>query len=209
MIYKTNLFEVPIYKLKASKQNEIKKWFFENIYSVYAETGFNEPSRSIFSSYFPGAPKLDQDFFQHFYNNEIKKFLNKSGFNREVNWLVKTNFFYNISAKNSWQEVHDHLSGPMPVTYVGIHYLKFDPSVHTGTVFYNPLEKILKSTQPTLNDNIRPIDYQGLQKIMQVEEGDIVIFPSYVSHSVMTQLAEEERITIAFNISVLERDKYE
>jgi len=209
MIFKTSLFEVPLYKTKVKRHTEIFDYFYKNIYPYYLENGVNEKSRNIFSSYFPNAPKLDKKIFDNFYQNEIKNFMIKAGFNINHQWNVRTNYWYNISLNNSYQEVHDHLGGPVIINYAAVHFLKFNKHVHAGTVFYNPLESVLKSTLPTTNDKFKPTDYQGLQKMAQVEEEDLIIFPAYVPHSVMTQNSDEERITIAFNLSIYEKQAYD
>jgi hypothetical protein len=209
MIYKTSLFETPLYRMKASRHAEIKQWMVDNVCSEFEKTGPNEPSRNIYSSYFPGSPKLDQDMFSKFYANDISNFLAKAGFSKLHPWRTKVNFWYNLSVKDSYQEVHDHLGGPIPISYAAIHYVMFDRSEHVSTVFYNPLESILKSLQPTTNDQFRPTDYKGFQKMLDVNEGDLIIVPSYVSHSVVKQLSKKLRITVAFNISVFEKEAYE
>ena len=205
MILKTALFEVPLYKTKVKKHVEINDWFLQNIYQTFLKNGVNEKSRNIYSSYFPNAPKLDKKIFDGFYQHEIKNFMLKAGFNTNHNWIVRTNYWYNIGLENSYQEVHDHLGGPVIINYAAIHFLKFNKNVHAGTVFYNPLEAVLKSTLPTTNEKIKPNDYQGLQKVVQVEQEDLIIFPAYLPHSVMTQNSTEERITIAFNLSIYEK----
>jgi hypothetical protein len=71
MIYKTPLFEVPMYKLKASRHAEIKQWMLDNVFPDFEKNGPNEPSRNLYSSYFPGAPKLDHTTFSNFYAKDI------------------------------------------------------------------------------------------------------------------------------------------
>lgn len=208
MIHKTTLFEVPMYKMKASKHNEIKVWMLDNVFSAYEQQGCNEPSRNIFSSYFPGAPKLDQKKFAEFYAKDLQNFFDKAGFSRLHTWEHRLNFWYNLSFKDSYQEIHDHLGGPIPISYAAVHYVVFDKQEHASTVFYNPLQSILKTLQPTTKDQFKPNDYQGLQKLLNVEEGDLIFFPSYVPHSVMKQISEKLRITVAFNISVYEKESY-
>ena len=209
MIYKTPLFEIPMYKFKASRHAEIKQWMLDNVYPDFEKNGPNEPSRNLYSSYFPGAPKLDAEIFSNFYAKDIDNFLDKAGFSKFHRWEKRLNFWYNLSLKESYQEVHDHLGGPIPISYAAIHYVVFDKNEHVSTVFYNPLESILKSLQPTTKDKFRPTDYQGFQKILNVEEGDIVIFPAYVPHSVIKQTSDKPRLTVAFNISVYEKEAYE
>ena len=209
MIYKSPLFEVPIYKMKATRHAEIKQWMMSNVVPDFEKNGPNEPSRNLYSSYFPGAPKIDNNLFSDFYAKDISNFLIKAEFSKLRPWKTKLNFWYNLSVKGSYQEVHDHLGGPMPIVYAAIHYVMFDKNEHSATVCYNPLESILKSLQPTTNDKFRPADYRGFQKLLDVEEGDLVIVPSYVPHSVMKQVSEKLRITVAFNISVYDASAYE
>jgi len=209
MIFKTALFEVPLYKTKVKRHDEINNWFYQNIYPSFLENGVNEKSRNIYSSYFPDSPKLDKKIFNDFYRPEINNFMIKAGFSINHNWTVRTNYWYNIGLNNSYQEVHDHLGGPVIINYAAVHFLKFDKSVHSGTIFYNPLEAVLKSTLPTTDERLKPVDYRGLQKVAQVEQEDLIIFPAYLPHSVMTQNSDEERITIAFNLSIYENKAYE
>jgi Putative 2OG-Fe(II) oxygenase len=209
MIYKTPLFEVPMYKFKASRHAEIKQWMMTNVLPEFEKNGPNETSRNLYSSYFPGAPKLDHTTFSEFYAKDISNFLTKAEFSKLHAWKTKVNFWYNLSLQGSYQEVHDHLGGPVPISYAAIHYVMFDKTQHVSTVFYNPLEAVLKSLQPTTKDQFKPADYRGFQKILDVEEGDIIIVPSYVPHSVMKQVSTKLRITVAFNISVFEASAYE
>jgi hypothetical protein len=209
MIYKTPLFEVPMYKFKASRHAEIKQWMIDNVFPEFEKNGPNESSRNLYSSYFPGAPKIDNDIFSNFYAKDISNFLTKAEFSNLHAWKTKINFWYNLSLQGSYQEVHDHLGGPVPISYAAIHSVIFDKNEHVSTVFYNPLQSVLKSLQPTTRDQFRPADFKEFQKILNVEEGDIIIFPSYVPHSVMTQVSEKLRITVAFNISIFEASAHE
>lgn len=209
MIYKTPLFEVPVYKFKASKHTEIKQWMFDNIFPDFEKNGPNDADRKLYSSYFPGAPKLDQAIFSNFYSKDISNFLDKAGFSKLHQWQTKLKFWYNVSNQDAYQEIHDHLGGPVPISYAAIHYVCFDKDEHLPTVFYNPLESVLKSLQPTTVENFRPADFQSLQKMLDVEEGDVVIFPAYVAHSVAKQTSNKTRLTVAFNLSVYEKGAYE
>jgi len=209
MIYKSPLFEVPVYRMKASQHTDIKAWMLENVYPNFEKNGPNEVSRNLYSSYFSGAPKIDNTLFSELYSKDIIKFLDKIGLSKNDGWETKLNFWYNLSTKGSHQEVHDHLGGPMPISYAAIHYVLFDKDEHASTVFYHPLTQILKCTQPTTNDQLKLPDYKEFQKLLDVEEGDLIIFPSYVLHSVMPQASEKLRITTAFNICIYDKNYHE
>jgi hypothetical protein len=209
MIYKSPLFEVPVFKMKASRHADIKTWMLENVYPVFEKNGPNEVVRNLYSSYFPGSPKIDNAVFSELYARDIIKFLDKIGLSKKDRWGTKLNFWYNLSTKGAHQEVHDHLGGPVSISYAAIHYVLFDKEEHTSAVFYNPLTQILKCTQPATTDQLKLPDYSEFQKLLDVEEGDLIIFPSYVLHSVMTQLSEKLRITTAFNICIYDKTCHE
>jgi hypothetical protein len=158
---------------------------------------------------FPGSPKIDNAVFSELYARDIIKFLDKIGLSKNDKWGTKLNFWYNLSTKGAHQEVHDHLGGPLPISYAAIHYVLFNKEEHTSALFYNPLTQILKCTQPATTDQLKLPDYSEFQKLLDVEEGDLIIFPSYVLHSVMTQLSEKLRITTAFNICIYDKTCHE
>jgi hypothetical protein len=43
MIYRTPIFEVPMYKFKASRHAEIKQWMMNNVLPEFEKNGPNEP----------------------------------------------------------------------------------------------------------------------------------------------------------------------
>lgn len=204
MFFKTALFTVPVYKTLASKHNEIKNYVLTKIYPEFIKNGPNDQDRFIYSSYFPNAVAVDKDFLDDMYKQDIDDFLLKAGYNNLKSWSKKIKYWYNIGIENSYQEYHDHINGPMPVSYVGVHYIEFDPAEHVGTIFYNPLQGYLKSMQPTTNEKFLPDDFKDMQKTIDVQEGSLIIFPAYIGHSVMTQHSNKPRITIALNISIYE-----
>ena len=86
----------------------------------------------------------------------------------------------NLSLERLWYErqyqddvhpVHDHGD----IGWSGIVYLQFDKTKHTGTIFESGA--------------------------LDVNEGDICFFPSYLSHWTIPNSSESERIVISFNLS--------
>jgi hypothetical protein len=202
MIFKTALFQSPMYKFKASNHSYIKKHMMDTIYPSFLSDGFNSQDRKLYSSYFPNAVPIDQDFFIESYKSDILKFINKAGFSSNHTWEHRARFWYNIGVDGTYQEVHDHVGGPFPINYAGVHFVNFDKTEHQGTAFYHPMESMIRSLQPTSNENFRPDDFNNLIKFAEVEEGDIIIFPGYVPHSVMTQHSDIPRVTVSFNLSI-------
>tara|TARA_Y100000361_G_scaffold42641_1_gene36720 strand:+ start:211 stop:789 length:579 start_codon:yes stop_codon:yes gene_type:complete len=70
--------------------------------------------------------------------------------------------------------------------YSCILYLKFNPKVHKATRFYSPFNHFLTGDLLCFDP--------------QVEEGDLIMFPSTIAHESQTQDSSEERMILSFNI---------
>lgn len=204
MFFKTALFEVPLYKTKVRNHAKVKEYIRTKVLPAFLEHGPNNEGLNVYSNYFPNAVPCDEDFLREMYDQELQEFMVKAGFNKLKKWDFGVKFWYNLSFAGAYQEQHHHLSGPKTVTYAGIHFVEFDPSEHISTRFFNPMEMVLKSLQPTLNPNFTPGDFKDLQKNADVTEGDMIMFPSYVAHCVPMQPSNKLRATIAMNISISE-----
>jgi len=123
------------------------------------------------------------------------------------NWIIETvNFFSNeigvvgefilqdswfsINRKHSYHESHNHL----PAVWSGVYYVQANEN-DSGLTFVNTN---LESNWPwgvTLNNE--SLKYNAT---MPVSSGVAYIFPGYLNHKVNQQTAEQERITISFNL---------
>jgi len=84
----------------------------------------------------------------------------------------------------------DHLHSPYPLN--ATLYLKIKPG-HGKLVLTNPNDAILLS-QP-IGDSFSDHSYA-----VEVEEGDIVIFPGYIRHKFTRNTIKDERLCLAFSI---------
>jgi len=202
-----DLFPTPIFVTKASMHNEIRKHIDDTIKPVYEKQGYNSPVCRVFSDYFDGAPTLDQKLFTDYYRQDFNNLFNNLGFDTSVSWMIRPYFWYNITGKGGWQEEHNHISGPMPIMFSAIHYVEFDKDEHKAVEFYNPHEQILRATAPTENKDKLPPYYKELATVPTfIEEGDLIIFPSYLRHAVNPQQSEKIRVSIAMNIGLYDRE---
>jgi hypothetical protein len=74
----------------------------------------------------------------------------------------------------------------------GVIYLQ---STGTGTIEFQPLNYIYKINHPCWT-------YNGTMKYAP-EDGDILLFPSYLLHRVEPNPIDKERINVAFNVSYI------
>lgn len=109
--------------------------------------------------------------------------------------------WYNCYTDGEYQEDHDHLGGAFgSVHFSCIHFLSFDNIRHEAPKFRDPLDQ-LRNLSLEMDRN----EYQDYYS-PTIEEGDFIMFPSYLRHSVSPceHTPDYPRITIAMNIRVLE-----
>ena len=114
---------------------------------------------------------------------------------------------YTCTDKNNFMDPHIH----GPADFVGVHYVSFDPNVHISTVFHNPSEgnatyarllkpelyKLIQEQKGSFNSWMKPnFSYP------QVEEDDVLLWPSILKHGIMKQpkKSTKKRISITFNV---------
>jgi hypothetical protein len=112
------------------------------------------------------------------------------------------NFWYNIYHLNQGQEPHNHLPqnsfGLSKVYWSGIYYAKNS----TPTTFFTPSSfgdpyNFLGSTESKLKK------FYTHKISLDIEDGDILLFPSYLHHSVPKIKKDiRMRVTFAFNLEL-------
>ena len=103
--------------------------------------------------------------------------------------------WYNYYVDGQYQEPHDHVNPEFNTPdphYSVIHFLQFDKERHRAVEFIDPNSKVNRRYITT--DRYRP----------EIEEGDIIIFPSHLTHFVAPSepTPDYPRITVAFNINI-------
>ena len=97
----------------------------------------------------------------------------------------------NYSKKYQHQNKHDHFKEN---TLSGVYYLKTNGS--DGNIkFYSPSACMRYDKKNTTQVTHSSIEYKP-------QEGKIIIFPSWVEHSVLPNMTESTRISVSFNLSV-------
>ena len=76
---------------------------------------------------------------------------------------------------------HDHGS----LGYSAVLYAKMEPEVHPSTQFFSPFPNHIGFRE---------------NRLIKVEEGDLVVFPANLMHMAPPHYSDEERIIISFNI---------
>ena len=95
------------------------------------------------------------------------------------------NSWFNINSKDGYNLFHTHAGSLLS----GVVYFQ---GSNTGAIKFNTLNNIYKMTHPDW-----PI-VSG--RSIEPEDGDIILFPSYLGHSVNHNPSDRNRINLAFNL---------
>ena len=107
--------------------------------------------------------------------------------------MILTDLWLNVYESQNWQEKHIHSPGQ----WSGVYYVHFDPNEHKATNFYHPCETLLATAGITQNT-----------LVPWVQEGDMIIFPSWLEHAAPMNKSSKMRSTISFNFFI-EEEVYE
>ena len=98
-----------------------------------------------------------------------------------------------INEKDAWNQKHHHSNSDLSAAY----YV----SAHDNCgdiVFYDPRPAPVYSHPNALNPNLLNAQVNGIKP----KEGALILFPSYLDHSVNENQSSKERIVISFNIKI-------
>lgn len=168
-----------IYKLKEKDPNGLEISNAGGWHSPYFDIQKNE---------------LLKKFFGKIKDNLMKIFNDHMGWECKLEQIRISNMWSVVNSKNSFNIRHNHPNSIFSAAY----YVKtqenagnikfFDPK--EVKVMYHPKIK----TQNEFSSHIVKI---------KPEEGKLLLFPSYLHHSVEENLSNEDRIVISFNINIL------
>jgi uncharacterized protein (TIGR02466 family) len=117
----------------------------------------------------------------------------------DMNWdltsqsIKITNMWSIINKEGAFNQKHHHSNSDISAAYYVSAYdgcgdiVFYDP--RPARVYKNPIAKIPNKLNATIN-SVRP------------ENGLLVLFPSYLEHSVNPNLSNKKRVVISFNISL-------
>lgn len=205
-----SLFKFPYYKTKIKAEKYNKNDIISSMVSNYSI----EPSRNHWNPHCnlhheyndfgnENFQSIDYSMLIPLYASEIKNFIEELKFIEEMHWKF-TIENYTVTKGSQNMLPHHHL----PSTFSAVHYLKFDSSEHTSTIFHNPSQYglLLDSQYSNQQKIFDRYDENNLwlwnDVIVDVEEDDMIIFPSILNHSIGASNSNKERITVALNIQV-------
>ena len=145
------------------------------------------------SPFFNLEDKVPKKFIQN-----IQKFLQKV-IEDEIGWEYITNkvkiisMWSIINNKNSFNIKHNH-----PNSYLSAAYYVKAPKNSGNINFYDTKEqKNIRSPKVK-----KFTDISAVVSSLEPEEGDLLLFPSYLYHAVEENLSDNNRIVISFNVDI-------
>jgi hypothetical protein len=181
-----------------NKNKKRNVWRKGNIYESDLHHVYNDWDNEDFK-------KINFDKLIPIYRNVFLEFLKNLKFKKEE---IKFNFnIVNYTCLTSSQYMASHVHPDSD--FSAIHYIKFDDTEHTSTLFENSnnYSNYIENLRPNLNKILDETcilnSWYYKNFIFKIKENDICIIPSLLSHSILKQAeTKKTRITIVCNITL-------
>jgi len=200
-----NLFSIPIWKKHLDVSCDIENDLLNQIEQNYEQNDHHlKPDywNCIVHSTNENHNNINYDQVIPLYKKEYENFVSENNLNLNThNYFIHGKPWYNYYVKYSNQEIHHHIdlrNNYFPL-FSGVHFLKLNKD-HSQLTFYNPnqLSILYDRTNFFKNDIKSSFRYKIFE--LDIKQGDIIIFPSFLEHAVFPQKIDDPRITISFNI---------
>ena len=188
-------FSTPIWASKIPNYEKINTEMLNYILDLQ-----NKDPEGVFKSNFKGWHSKDfylkdeqpKNFIEAIKNN-VSLALNDMGWDLSKQTAEIKGVWAIINEKNAWNQKHHHSNSDLSAAYYVSAYdncgdiVFYDP--RPAPVHNHPISKFPNNLNATVN-SIKP------------ESGMLVLFPSYLEHSVQPNLSDKKRIVISFNLSL-------
>ena len=192
-------FSTPVWSSKIDDYNNTNNNILKYILSLQE----NEPkgvTKSNFAGWHSGDFNLGEEPPKKFIKALMKNINNALS---EMDWDLEkqdvkiTNMWAIINKEGAFNQKHHHGNSDLSAAY----YVKA-PESCGDIVFYDPRPAPVFKHPIARKPNILNASINSIKP----EEGLLVLFPSYLEHSVNQNLSKEKRIVISFNISLTNKN---
>lgn len=193
-----SIFSPFYYKNRVCQHDRIKSILIDHIKEEHSKDPNNQPS-SWSCRVHTSQSKYDEKIskIRDLYEQDIILFFDEIKMIPNVEVDI-SDIWFNAYGKGQWQESHHHY-GQQNVYFSAVHFLKYDKTIHPPLVMNNMNRMILT---PFDVGRKTGLNYWDLDGYLDVDEGDLIIFPSIMEHQVGVQETDELRATVSFNIEV-------
>ena len=183
---------IDIVERNYSKQSKRQKWS-KSFFNTDIHHSHSDEENSKFE-------QPNYDLLYKSYIDPVKFYLQKTNLNKDLK--IKLDIVnYTASRKESFMEPHIHTK----CAFSMIHYIQFDKEESSPTVFLSPYYfNDVWDNQEKLRNNIdkrKSLNSWACSEWKyEVEEDDIIIFPSILRHFVRNVKTSKTRIVVSTNI---------
>ena len=190
------LFPQPIFKYQIDNYKKINEELIKYIYGLHNNDNVGVKKSNIngwHSKPFDLKDDIPNKFYSHI-NNYIKDVFNKYGWEYNNTKVLCTSMWAIINKKGNFNIEHTHPNNYLSTAY----YVKAPEDCGN-----------FKATNPNiLNRHIRAKaeeanELNSNSASIKINEGDLLIFPAYLPHSVDENRSDEDRVIVSFNIDIL------
>jgi hypothetical protein len=172
-----DMFTVPMIKYRIANWRQNKQRILEALPTITDE--HLEQGDKVYTDFFDGVKCKDLPPYSNVVIDIIKPYLADFTEQRRVEF---TDMWFQTALKGNSHGLHNHgHSGWSSVIYV-----EFNPQHHTPTKFISPFNN-------PWNGNL--VDFMP-----EVQEGDMIIFPSTIAHEAMPNESNVKRTIISYNL---------
>jgi uncharacterized protein (TIGR02466 family) len=191
------IFPTPIFQFEIDDHETINLELSKYIYELY-ENDKKGIERSNVKGWHSKSFKFEKDNTPSNFVKSVHKYVKKviiSGYGWKYipEKIGVTEMWAVINSKDTYNQLHNHTNSYLSAAY----YVKA-PKNSGNIQFYDPNE-VKKFRHPQIE---KRTDLSALGYSIKPIEGNLLIFPSYLYHSVEKNLSDQDRIVVSFNVDI-------
>ena len=192
------LFPQPVFKYQIEDYQKINKDLVKYIYELNKKDDIGVKKSNINGWHskpfdFKEKENIPNKFYAHI-NNYIKDVFSKFGWEYNETKVICTSMWAIINKKGNFNIEHTH-----PNNYLSAAYYVKAPDNCGNFKATNP--NILSRHVRAKAEKANELNSNSVS--IKINEGDLLIFPAYLPHSVEENKSDEDRVIISFNIDIL------
>ena len=191
------LFPEPVFHYKLDNFEKHNKDLLVYIYDLYEKDNLGIQRSNVNGWHSKSFRIADKNSPAFAFFKETRKYIidvfKIYGWKYEPEKVKMTEMWAIINKKNNLNTAHTH-----PNNYLSAAYYVKAPE-NCGTIKFINSNSVAKERFPKL-DQKTELNQNAVE--IAPKEGDLLIFPAYLSHAVNRNLSDEDRVVISFNIDI-------
>ena len=189
------LFPTPVWTLQIENYKTINELMYTFIKGVQFndQKGINKSNNKGWHSKDFNLQQTEPKNFINIITPSVEKVMIDMNWEKEKQTIKISNMWAIINTGGSTNSRHHHGNS----TISGAYYVRA-PKDCGDIVFYDPRPAPVFYYPTAVSSNMLNAQINGITP----KEGALILFPSYLDHSVNENLSNEERIVVSFNITI-------